>query len=129
MKKVVTFIGRNDSFFLGGGNPAKLVVGKQYIVATEYNRGKNLFFILQGVEGSFPSSWFDIMPYSSVFIAFSKTVPAVGLKCRCYRFTFKLQQPTWQACLTTPVEDVILLGCNIYEVTTCNSIYIIQVIQ
>lgn len=125
MAKIVRYNGGTDSY-KGCSDPSSLVLGKDYEVVHENDRGFQTDYILRGVKGNFNSCWFDEV--SPTFMAISKTVPIIGQRCVCSKLELINGQLNMNECLTSTVIEAVNIGNNIYKVTTNNSVYIIQVV-
>lgn len=105
-----------------------MVVGQEYEVLAENERRWQTDYTLKGVEGEFNSVWFDeVRSKKSKYMALAHKVPVVGERCECTKvevFNGRTNLIRW---ITTTVKEVTHLGENIYQVTTRNSVYIVQV--
>lgn len=131
MAKIVCYNGRNESYYSCTA-PTDLICGKKYEVISETDRGGcQTDYKLKGVKGFFNSCWFDEVSNERIFIALTFTIPVVGERCKCYKIDFMNNGRNGQFKLTrrytSDVEEVIDMGNNIYQVTTRNSLYIMQV--
>ena len=63
----------------------------------------------------------------NTYIAISRSIPVVGFQFKCLRLEFKDGIPTFASVTTSLVTDVVPLGNNVYQVRTCNSIYMTQI--
>lgn len=64
---------------------------------------------------------------TKVCVAATNSIPVVGEKCSMYKLEFVNGQPSLMEWLTSTLETVSYIGNNVYTVTTCNYIYIVQV--
>lgn len=129
MVKIVRYNGGTMSYY-GCSEPTELVVGKKYVVISEDVRNCQTNYTLKGVNGYFNSVWFDDVDSvntEKTFIALAHTIPVVGEKCKCSRLEIVNGLPQLIGYNTSTVKEVSNMGNNIYRVTTCNSIYIVQV--
>ena len=126
MAKIVIYNGGTESYY-GCTSPTDLVRGKKYEVISVNDRGWQTDYTLNGVEGHFTSCWFDEVSSDKTFIALARTVPTVGERCDCYKIEFVNGQPKLRSWHTSTVREITDMGNNIYRVTTCNSVYIVQV--
>ena len=108
--------------------PTNLIVGKEYEVIAERDRGFQTDYKLKGIEGEFNSVWFDEVQNSEkIYMALARKVPCVGKRCECAKVEMVNGRPKLSNWSTSIVKEVSLIGNNIYQVTTRNSVYIIQV--
>ncbi len=130
MAKIVCYNGGTESFYICT-RPTDLVRGKKYEVVSEDDLGWQTDYTLKGVKGHFNSCWFDEVSDEvssrKTFMAIAHTVPMVGKRCDCYKIEFVNGQPELIGLLTSTVKEIMDMGNNIYQVTTCNSVYIVQV--
>ena len=126
MKKIVRYNGDKCSYY-SCSNPDKLIVGKEYEVISEIDKGWQTDYILNGVEGHFNSVWFTVVNSGCTYMALSHNVPTVGDSCQCSVLSFDGSNLNLLNRLTSTVTDVSHIGSNIYYVTTLNSVYIIKV--
>lgn len=126
MAKIVIYNGGTESYY-SCTDPTDLVRGKKYEVISENNRGWQTDYILKGVTGHFNSCWFDEVPSGKTFMALARTIPMVGTRCECSKLEFVNGHPKLINWSTSTVKEVMDMGNNIYHVTTCNSVYIVQV--
>lgn len=131
MAKMVIYNGGTQSYY-GCTDPTDLVQGQIYEVIDEQDRGWQTDYTLKGITGHFNSCWFNEIPTTSeekVFMALSHSIPVVDREYSCSRITTNsITRPMLVSCKTSLVKNVTSLGSNIYLVTTCNSLYIVQVI-
>ena len=126
MKKV-RYNGGTDSYY-SCSDPTNLVVGKEYEVVFSRDRGWQTDYTLKGVDGEFNSVWFDeVSSDDKVYMAIAHEVPVMGQNYSCYKLEFINGQPKLISWSTTTVKGIIYLGNNIYQVTTLNSVYIVNV--
>ena len=127
MAKKVRYNGGTQSYY-GCSNPSNLVVGKEYEVVLTSDRGWQTDYTLKGVNGEFNSVWFDeVFSEDKVYMAISYEVPAIGKRYSCYKMEFVNGQPKLIAWSTSTVKGINYMGNNIYQVTTSNSVYIVNV--
>lgn len=129
MAKIVRYNGGTQSYY-GCSKPINLVVGKEYEVTSENDRGFQTDYTLKGEKGYFNSCWFDKVDYESskyTFMAFSHRVPTIGERYDCTRLEFTNGNPKMVSCITSSVKAVIDVGDNFYKVITYNSIYLVKV--
>ena len=126
MAKIVCYNGGTESYY-GCTDPTDLVRGKQYEVISENDRGWQTDYTLKGINGHFNSCWFDEVSHGKTFIALAHTIPVVGKRCDCHKIEFVNGHPKLIDCHTSSVKEVMDMGNNIYRVTTCNSVYIVQI--
>lgn len=126
MAKIVIYNGGTESYY-DCTDPTDLVCGKKYEVVSENDRGWQTDYTLKGVNGHFNSCWFNEVSSGNTFIALTHTVPMVGKRCDCYKIEFVNGQPKLISWHTSNVKEIMDMGNNIYHVTTCNSLYIVQV--
>lgn len=92
------------------------------------DRGFQTDYTLKGIKGEFNSVWFDeVSPDDKVYMALAHKAPVIGEKYSCYKIEYINGQPKLTGCTTSTVKKVIEMGNNIYNVTTCNSVYIVNV--
>ena len=127
MTKKVRYNGSTESYY-GCSKPTNLVVGKEYEVVLSRDRGWQTDYTLKGVDGEFNSSWFDEVSSSDkVYMAISREVPVIGKSYSCYKIEFINGQPKFIGWSTSIVKEINYMGNSIYKVTTCNSVYIVNV--
>ena len=128
MAKKVRYNGGTLSYY-SCSDPVNLVVGKEYEVVFEKDRSWQTDYTLKGVEGEYNSAWFnEVSPDDgSVYMAIANEVPVVGEKYYCNKIEFINRQPKLISCSTSVVKSITHMGNNIYQVTTSNSIYIVNV--
>ena len=127
MAKKVRYNGGTESYY-GCSDPTDLVVGKEYEVVLSKDRGWQTDYTLKDVDGEFNSVWFDeISSDDKVYIAIAHEVPVIGKKYSCYKIEFINSKPTLIAYTTNTVKSINHMGNNIYQVTTHNSVYIVNV--
>ena len=91
-------------------------------------RGWQTDYTLKGVDGEFNSVWFDeVSSDDKVYMAISQEVPAIGERYSCYKIESNNGQPKLVSRSTSTVKEISYLGNNIYQVTTRNSVYIVNV--
>lgn len=125
MTKKVRYNGMRMSCY-SCDDPANLVVGKEYEVIAEKDRGWQTDYRLKGVKGEFNSCWFDEI---KTFVAFSSTIPTVGDRCRCFVLKVVDGEQIVQAVTTSTAKKVVDMGNDIYDVMTRNNRYIIQLVM
>lgn len=127
MVNKVRYNGGTQSYY-SCSDPNNLVVGKEYEVVFTRDCGWQTNYILKGVDGEFNSVWFDDESSDDkVYIAIAHEVPVIGKKYTCYKLEFINGQPKLIACSTSAVRGIDYIGNNIYQVTTQNSVYIVNV--
>lgn len=127
MGKIVRYNGGTISYY-GCSKPTELIIGKQYEVIKEEKRDVETYYTLKGVKGYFNSHWFDDVPSAAnTFMAVAYGAPSAGKRYELSKLEFVNGQPKLIRMQTSTVKEVLYLGNNIYRVTTCNSIYIVQV--
>lgn len=107
----------------GCTEPIELEKNKVYNVKNIIKKDGQTYFELEEAEGYFNSKWFDNL---QTYLALSDSIPMIGRKFKCQKIignNAKLVE--W---VTTPVQDVIEMYGNLYEVHTLNSIYVVQVV-
>ena len=127
MAKMVRYNGGTMSYYCCS-EPTALIVGKEYEVIAENDRGWQTDYTLKGVRGYFNSVWFDdVKSTEATFMALAHRIPIVGERCQCSKLEFINGQPKLISWSTSIVKEVSYMGNNIYRLTTCNSVYIVQV--
>ena len=127
MAKKVRYNGGTQSYY-GCSKPTNLVKGKEYEVVLSRDRGWQTDYTLKGVEGEFNSGWFnEVSSDNKIYLAIAHDVPVIGERYSCYKMEFINGQPKFFGWSTSAVEEINYMGNNIYEVTTCNSVYIVNV--
>lgn len=123
MSKKVRYNGGTESYY-GCSDPRILVVGKEYEVVSANDRCWQTDYTLKGVKGEFNSVWFDdVYPYH---IAIACETPVIGENYHCTKIEFINGQPKTINLNTSPVKQINYLGNNVYEITTCSSVYIVK---
>lgn len=133
MAKTVRYNGNTEKV-LYSSNPKYLVVGKEYEVVSEIDFGLQKNYILRGVKGEFNSKWFETVKIckktsTNIYIAISKTVPSIGEMYECLRVELVSGSPKFVRCITSQVQNVVLMGIDVYNVQTFNSLYIVKVVN
>ena len=114
--------------YYGCSDPTNLVVGKEYEVVLSRDRGWQTDYTLKGVDGEFNSVWFDeVSSDDKVYMAIAHEVPVIGERYSCYKMEFINGQPKLIAWSTSTDKGINYMGNNIYQVTTRNSVYIVNV--
>lgn len=127
MSKIVCYNGGTMSYY-ACSEPTELVVGKEYQVIAENDRGWQTDYELKGVKGYFNSVWFnEVHPTDAIYMALAHTVPIVGKRYECAKLQLVDGQPRLMSIFTGTVKSVYAMGNNIYRVETKRSTYIIQV--
>ena len=127
MTKKVRYNGGTESYY-GCSDPEKLIVGKEYNVISEKDRGGQTDYTLEGIEGTFNSVWFDVVNFGNkVYIAIADKTPIINEKYECSKIEFLDDSPKLIECSTSIVKEVNPLGNNVFQVTTSNSVYIVKV--
>ena len=123
----VRYNGGTQSYY-GCSDPTNLVVDKEYEVVLSRDRGWQTDYTLKGVDGEFNSAWFDeVSSNNNVYMAIAHEVPVIGERFSCYKIEFINGQPKLIAWSTSNVKGINNIGNNIYQVTTRNSVYIVNV--
>ena len=127
MAKKVRYNGGTASYY-GCTNPTNLVVGEEYEVIISKDLGWQTNYTLKGVVGEFNSVWFDeVASDENVYMAISHEIPEIGKRYSCYKIEFINGRPKLIGWSTSTVKGINYLGNNIYQVTTNNSVYIVNV--
>lgn len=127
MAKKVRYNGGTLSYY-GCSDPTNLVVGKEYEVVLSKDRGWQTDYTLKGVDGEFNSVWFDeVSSDDKVYMAIAHEVPMIAKRYSCYKLEFIGGQPKLIAWSTSTVKGINYMGNNIYQITTRNSVYIVNV--
>lgn len=126
MEKIVAYNGGTEGYY-SCSDPSVLTIGQMYEVIAQTDRGWQTDYTLAGVEGSFNSSWFDVITAPIVYMALAQTRPVVGQEYKCFKIEIIGGKPKLISWTTSDVLDVLDLGNNIYQVTTRISIYIVLV--
>lgn len=126
MAKIVRYNGKSATYY-SCSEPTKLVLGKEYEVIKEKDRGCQTDYTLKGVDGEFNSCWFDVISVPTTFMAVSHNVPTVGKRCECSKMEFVDGHLNFVGWSTSTVKDVQDMGNNIYRVETRNNVYIVMV--
>ena len=127
MTKKVRYNGGKESYY-NCSEPTNLVVGKEYEVVASRDRGWQTDYKLNGVVGEFNSLWFDeVSSDENVYMAIAHEVPMIGKSYSCYKIEFVDGQPKLIGRSTSTVKGINYMGNNIYQVTTRNSVYIVNV--
>ena len=128
MAKKVRYNGGTQSYYGSYSDPTNLVVGKEYEVILSRVHDWHTDYILKGVDGNFNSAWFDeVSSDDKVYMAIAHEVPAIGERYSCYKMEFINGQPKLVSWSTSTVKEIDYMGNNIYQVTTRNSVYIVNV--
>ena len=127
MAKKVRYNGGTLSYY-PCSDPNILDEGKEYEVAFSRDRGWQTDYTLKGVNGEFNSVWFnEVSSEDKVYMAIAHEVPVIGKRYSCYKIEFINGQPELIGRYTSNVKGINYMGNNIYEVTTHNSVYIVNV--
>ena len=127
MAKKVRYNGGKESYY-GCSDPSTLVVGKEYEVVLARDRGWQTDYTLKGVSGEFNSVWFDdISSDDKGYMAIAHNGPVIGESYSCYKMEFINGNPKLVSWSTSTVKAINYMGNNIYQVTTRNSTYIVNV--
>ena len=127
MAKIVRYNGGTGSYY-SCTQPTDLVKGQEYEVITVEDRGWQTDYTLKGVAGHFNSVWFDdVSVASNTFMALSHNIPVVGERMHCAKLEIVDGKPQLSNWTTSTVKQVVDMGNHIYNVTTHNSTYIVQV--
>ena len=127
MAKKVRYNGGTQIYY-GCSDPTNLVLGKEYEVVFSRDRGWQTDYTLKGVNGEFNSAWFDeVSSDDKVYMAIAHEVPAIGERYSCYKMEFIKGHPKLVSWSTSTVKGINYMGNNIYQVTTHNSVYIVNV--
>ena len=125
--KHLRYNGGTQSYY-GCSDPTTLIVGKEYEVILSRDRGCQTDYTLKGVNGEFNSVWFDeVSSDDKVYMAIAHEIPVIGRRYSCCKMEFINGQPKLIGWSTSPVKGISYVGNNIYQVTTCNSVYIVNV--
>lgn len=123
----VRYNGGTKSYY-SCSDPTNLVIGKEYEVILLRDRGWQTDYTLKGVTGQFNSVWFDkVSSEDKVYMAIAHEVPVIGKEYSCSEIIFLNGEPKLIDCSTSIVKGINYMGNNIYQVTTCNSVYIVNV--
>lgn len=127
MAKKVRYNGGTESYYTCS-EPTNLVNGEEYEVILSRDYGCQTDYTLRGVEGEFNSVWFDeVSPDDRIYMAAAYNIPEIGKRYECYKMEIVNSQIKFVGVLTTTVKGIKYVGNNIYKVTTCNSVYIVNV--
>lgn len=128
MTKKVRYNGGTESYY-GSSDPSKLSVGKVYEVISSNVRKWQTDYVLKGVEGEFNSAWFEEVTSNQkgVYIALANKIPETGERYKCYKIEFINKHPNFIEVYTSVIKKINYMGNNIYQVTTQNSVYIVEV--
>lgn len=126
MRSIVRYNGGTESYY-GCSAPTDLVIGKEYEVISQNDRGYQTDYTLRGVTGYFNSCWFDKVTSKKTFMAFANRVPTIGQRFDCNRLEIINNYIVPINCITSTVKAVMDVGDNFYKVVTENSIYIVEV--
>lgn len=121
MAKIVTYTGATG--YVGGSDPTILEEGMRYKVISEKNIKGQTFYTLEGLSGNFNSIWFNRIPVTTEYLAFSDQIPVAGKSAVLSREKDK----RWEKVETSKVIEVVQLGYTMYKVSTENSTYFLQV--
>ena len=107
----------------------KLLELKQELEIFSRDCGWQTDYILKDVDGEFNSVWFDeVSSDDKVYMAIAHEVPVIGERYFCYKIEFINGQPNFIDWYTSTVEGINYMGNNICQVTTRNSVYIVNVV-
>lgn len=123
--KRVRYNGGTESYY-GCSSPANLVIGMEYEVTTEIDRGWQTDYTLKGIDGRFNSVWFDEID-ERIYMAIAHKMPVIGERYSCYKLEFVNNKPKLIGWSTSTVKAINYVGNNIYELSTNNSVYIVKV--
>lgn len=127
MAKKVRYNGDTRSYY-DCSSPTVLIVGKEYEVILSRDRGLQTDYRLKGIDGEFNSVWFDeVSSEDKIYMAIAHEVPQIGKRYSCYKIEFINGQPKFIRWSTSTVKAISYIGNNIYQVTTCYSVYIVNV--
>ncbi len=128
MSKKVRYNGGTDSYY-SCSKPTKLVVGKEYEVVFSRDHVFQTDYTLKGIDGEFDSLWFDEVPSEDkiYMVATAQEVPVINNRFTCYYIEFFNGKPKPRRIVTSPVKEINYMGNSIYQVTTHNSVYIVNV--
>lgn len=127
MAMKVRYNGGTESYY-SCSKPDTLVMGKEYEVISINDRGFQTDYTLSGVKGNYNSVWFDkVVSTDKVYMAVSHKIPVLGKSCKCYKLDVSKEKIELKPCSTSVVKEIKYMGNNIYHVTTCNSVYIVNV--
>ncbi|MBP3285080.1 MAG: hypothetical protein J6M02_06230 [Clostridia bacterium] len=119
---------RENGYFTFSGDPAQLVPGQVYKLLSKVVHAWHTEYFLEGIPGSFNSVWFDEVDDETepkVFLALAKEVPVVGERYECWKIESNAQVVCWS---TSPVVNIKVIRTALLQVTTRNSIYLVQMI-
>lgn len=126
MTKRVRYNGGTDSYY-GCSKPTKLIIGKEYEVIYSRDRGWQTDYTLKGIEGEFNSVWFTEVSSTKVYMAIAMDLPIINQRFSCYKIDLSGELPKLIPWFTSRVKSIDYLGGNICQVTTRNSVYIVQI--
>lgn len=127
MAKKVRYNGGTESYY-GCSEPTDLVIGKEYEVVSERDRGWQTDLTLRGVSGEFNSAWFDeVIIDDHVYMAISNNLPEIGKRYFCFKISIKNGRPELIGTTTSRISQIKFLGNDVYKVTTENSVYFVTV--
>ena len=128
MAKKVVYNGGTQSYY-GCSEPTNLIIGKEYEVVNERDRGWQTDYSLKGIRGEYNSAWFEEQPKPKerVYMAVAHIAPIPGVMCSCSKIEIVGGQPKLIPSTTSTVKKVENIGNNIYRVETQNSVYIVNV--
>ena len=114
---------------LASSDPKNLSREKMYEVIREETRGEETYYILKGVEGSYPSEWFERITLfnKNKYVVVASKKPKIGQNLKCYKLTYRKGEAILTEHLTSIIEKVVEEGANIYSVETFEDDYIVQV--
>lgn len=123
-RKLVVYNGETESY-LGCSDSELLAIGNTYEVIDENDRGFQTDYTLKGVSGHFNSVWFtEVKP---TYLALCKTIPTKGKTLKSF---IRLENGQWKIIShSSTIINVKVIGINVYQVQTRNTIYIVQLLQ
>lgn len=126
MAKKVRYNGGTQSYY-GCSDPTNLVVGKEYEVVRSRDRGFQTDYTLKGIVGEFNSVWFEEVSCDNVYMAIGYEIPVIGERYSCAKIVIIDGETNLISWSTSIVKEINYMGNNIYQVTTRNSVYIVNV--
>ncbi|MBQ2938328.1 MAG: hypothetical protein IJE05_05595 [Clostridia bacterium] len=122
MAKMVVYTGETESY-CGCSDYSLLTVGKTYEVINENDRGFQTDYTLKGVSGHFNSCWF-----TEVGITYLAVASKIPVKGECLKNFVRLENGKWRNMEhSSTILKIRVIGINVYEIHTCNTIYVLQV--
>lgn len=113
----------DDGYFI----PKDLVKGREYEVVRANDRGWQTDYTLKGIQGEFNSMWFtEVTPKDKIYMALAMEMPEIGEQYVCDKIELVNGHTQLIPTYTSVVKEIEYMGNNIYQVTTCNSVYIVK---